>query len=65
MHLHHTSLKNTATCGALVNGASWIDSGITPGLVVVDSSRPAVFAHKPAFTAGIAVGLLLQAIAPI
>lgn len=65
MHLPHASIKNTASCGALVNGASWIDSGLTPGLVVVDSSRPAVFALKPAFMAGVAVNLQLRAVAPI
>lgn len=39
MKLHHTSIKNTAACGALVGGASWLGSGVMPGLVVVDSSR--------------------------
>lgn len=36
---HHTS---TATRGGLCVGAVWLDSGITPGLVVVDSNRPAM-----------------------
>ena len=35
----HTSVNHTAARGALGVGASWLDSGITPGLVVVDSSR--------------------------
>jgi hypothetical protein len=65
MHLPYTSFMNTAACGALVGGASVVDSGIAPGLVVVDSNRPAVFAPKPAATAGIATGLLMQSIAPI
>jgi hypothetical protein len=41
--------------GGVVGGA-WIDSGITPGLVVVDSNRPRV--HF-----GSAVGLLSQSAA--
>ena len=42
-----------AACGESCVGAVWLDSGITPGLVVVDSNRPA----SPA---GIARGLLKQ-----
>jgi hypothetical protein len=34
-------------------GVAWVDSGITPGLVVVDSNRPAAFA-------GLAGGLRKQ-----
>ena len=56
---------NTAACGALVGGASMAGSGMAPGLVVVDSNRPAVFAPKPAHTAGGSTGLRLQSIAPI
>ena len=33
-----------ASFGAAGVGAVWIDSGITPGLVVVDSNRPAPMA---------------------
>ena len=62
-HLH-TSFMNTAVRGALVCSASSIDSGIAPGLVVVDSNRPAVFALKPTALAGIATGLHLQSAAP-
>ena len=62
-HLH-TRFMNTAARGALVHGASSIDSGIAPGLVVVDSNRPAVFTLKPAALAGIATGLHMQSVAP-
>ena len=30
-----------AACGALAVGPAWLDSGLTTGLVVVDSGRPA------------------------
>jgi hypothetical protein len=36
---HHHA--HTAACGEPCVGAVWLDSGITPGLVVVDSNRPA------------------------
>ncbi|MES1164010.1 MAG: hypothetical protein ABUL50_13210 [Rhizobacter sp.] len=42
-------------------GAAWLDSGITPGMVVVDANRPASGASRqPAAIAGDAVGLLKQ-----
>ena len=44
---------HTAARGEPCVGAVWLDSGITPGLVVVDSNRPA----SPAVTAR---GLLKQ-----
>jgi hypothetical protein len=47
---HH---DDTAARGEPCVGAVWLDSGITPGLVVVDSNRPAA-------PAGIARGLLKQ-----
>ena len=31
---------NTAARGVASVGAAWLDSGITPGLIVVDSNRP-------------------------
>lgn len=66
MRTPHTSFMNTAACGALVGGASMAGSGMAPGLVVVDSNRPAVFfAPKPAHAAGGSTGLHLQSIAPI
>ena len=65
MRTPHTRFMNTAACGALVGGASMAGSGMAPGLVVVDSNRPAVFAPKPAHTAGGSTGLRLQSIAPI
>jgi len=44
-----------------VGGAAWLDSGITPGMVVVDANRPASGApRQPALVAGDAVGLLQQ-----
>ena len=49
--LHHHD--HTAACGAPCAGAAWVDSGIAPGLVVVDSNRPA-------YSAGAARGLLKQ-----
>ena len=60
-----TSFMNTAACGALVGGASMAGSAMAPGLGVVDSDRPAVFAPKPARAAGGSTGLRLQSIAPI
>jgi hypothetical protein len=47
-HLHAI----TAARGEPCVGAVWLDSGITPGLVVVDSNRPAAMA--------VARGLLKQ-----
>ena len=38
-HAHHP--HHTAARGAACAGAGWLDSGIAPGLVVVDSNRPA------------------------
>ncbi|MEP7099285.1 MAG: hypothetical protein ABI781_02175 [Burkholderiales bacterium] len=35
-------VQHTASRGAACVGAAWVDSGITPGLVVVDSNRPAM-----------------------
>lgn len=65
MRTFHTRFMNTAACGALVGGASSVGSGMAPGRVLVDANRPAVFAPKPAHTAGGSVGLRLQSIAPI
>ena len=65
MRTLHTSFMNTAACGALVGGALSVGSGMAPGLVGVDSNRPAVFAPKSAHTAGSLIGLRLQSIAPI
>ena len=48
---HHHA--HTAARGEPCVGAVWLDSGITPGLVVVDSNRPAS-------AVGIARGLLKQ-----
>jgi hypothetical protein len=54
-HLHpHAS---SAPRGEADVGGAWIDSGITPGLVVVDSNRPSI-------DDGRANGLLGQALAP-
>ncbi len=39
MNTLHTSFKHAAARGALVVGASWLGSGITPEFRVVDSSR--------------------------
>ena len=41
-----------APFGAPVRGMQVSDSGITPGLIVVDSSRPAALAANPALAAG-------------
>ena len=49
--LHHRD--PAALRGELRAGAAWIDSGLVPGLVVVDSNRPAPIA-------GAARGLLKQ-----
>ncbi|MBC8055101.1 MAG: hypothetical protein H7Y61_00825 [Rhizobiales bacterium] len=38
-HSHPRSAMRAAACAS---GAVWIDSGIAPGLVVVDSNRPAM-----------------------
>jgi len=51
---HHHA--HTASCGAPCVGAVWLDSGIAPGLVVVDSNRPAY----PAASSVEARGLLKQ-----
>jgi hypothetical protein len=56
---HTASLSLIAACD--VGGAAWLDSGITPGMVVVDANRPASGApRQPAAIAGHAVGLLQQ-----
>ena len=49
-------------------GAAWLDSGLTLGLVVVDSNRPANgraigASSRPAIMAGNAGGLLKQFVA--
>jgi hypothetical protein len=45
-------------------GAAWLDSGLTPGLVVVDANRPAAGASsRPTRVVGNAGGLLTQFIA--
>lgn len=49
--LHHHD--HTAARGEPCVGVVWLDSGMTPGLVVVDSNRPAI-------VAGAARGLLKQ-----
>lgn len=53
--LHHHD--RTASRGAACVAAAWIDSGITPGLVVVDSNRPY---RVSGIVAGSAHGLLRQ-----
>jgi len=54
LHLQH---DRSASRGAACAGAAWIDSGIAPGLVVVDSNRP----HRATgLVAGSARGLLKQ-----
>jgi hypothetical protein len=40
--LHHHD--HTAARGEPCVGVVWLDSGMTPGLVVVDSNRPAIVA---------------------
>jgi len=41
-HCNHCKFHDsTATRGVVSVGAAWLDSGITPGLIVVDSNRPA------------------------
>jgi hypothetical protein len=54
LHLQH---DRSASRGAACAGAAWIDSGIAPGLVVVDSNRPSPVAGH---VAGCARGLLKQ-----
>jgi|GEM_PF-5948825 len=49
--LHH--VQQTASRGAACVGADWVDSGLVPGLIVVDSNRPAM-------TLAAARGLLKQ-----
>jgi len=49
---HHSSAPRSSACA----GGAWLDSGITTGLVVVDSNRPGV-------SAGHVVGLLSQSVA--
>lgn len=51
---HHHAY--TAACGEPCVGAVWLDSGIAPGLVVVDSNRPGY----PAASSVEARGLLKQ-----
>ena len=51
---HHHRLA--AKCGVVCAGAAWLDAGVSTGLIVVDSNRPA-------FGAGSARGLLKQFVA--
>ena len=44
---------SSAAYGRCAVGTAWLDSGIAPGLVVVDSNRPAI-------GAGTARGLLMK-----
>ncbi len=39
-HLHH--LDTSAARGRCAVAMAWLDSGLAPGLVVVDSNRPAI-----------------------
>ena len=58
MNTAHTALKRAAACGAQSTGAVWLDSGITLGLVVVDSSRRGFMGElHPASIAGLANAL--------
>ena len=58
MNTAHTALKRAAPCGAQSTGAVWLDSGITLGLVVVDSSRRGFMGElHPASIAGLANAL--------
>lgn len=55
-HLHPIAARDAGG-----TGMAWLDSGITPGMVVVDANRPASGApRQPAAIAGHAVGLLKQ-----
>jgi hypothetical protein len=57
LHLQH---DRSASRGAACAGAAWIDSGIAPGLVVVDSNRPSPVAGH---VAGSAPALLKKIVA--
>ena len=54
-HLNHRHCL-AAERGAVCAGAAWLDSGVSTGLIVVDSNRPA-------FGTGCARGLLKQFVA--
>jgi len=61
MNPHATLISPIAARDAGGAGMAWLDSGITPGMVVVDANRPASGApRQPAAIAGHAVGLLKQ-----
>jgi len=61
MNPHITHPNPIAARDAGGAGAAWLDSGITPGMVVVDANRPASGAARlPAVVAGAAVGLPTQ-----
>ena len=58
MNTHQSAVKRTAASGALGVCAAWLDSGITLGLVVVDSSRRGSMGElHPASIAGLANAL--------
>ena len=65
MKSHPSHPDHTAARGACVAGVAWLGSGITLGLFVVDSNRPAgrTASSHPAIGAGDAGGLLMQSIA--
>lgn len=55
---HHPTLHaSTAALGMCCLSAAWLDSGIAPGLVVVDSNRPPI---QPVRHTGFARRLLKQ-----
>jgi len=60
MNPHITHPNPVAARDAGGAGAAWLDSGITPGMVVVDANRPASGAARLPAAAGAAVGLLTQ-----
>jgi hypothetical protein len=61
MNPHIAHLSPIAARDAGGAGAAWRDSGIAPGMVVVDADRPASAAPRlPAVVADPAVGLLEQ-----
>jgi hypothetical protein len=53
MNLPRHAYAPTAARGEACVGAAWVDSGIAPGLVVVDANRPAI-------NVAVARGLLKQ-----
>jgi hypothetical protein len=57
IHHHDHAARGRGAC----TGAGWNDSGITPGLVVVDSNRPS--AHTTGLVAGAARELRMQLVA--